>query len=135
MRARVLVLILLFGAIGAEWGAEMGAKAADIAAGEKIFAKCRQCHQIGPGAKNFYGPLLNGLIDRPAGVMPGYRYSEANKHSRKIWDRPTLASYLREPQHDMPKTYMTFAGLQDEADIENVIAFIAQFDADGKIRP
>jgi len=113
-------------------GFAFGAQAADVAAGSKIFDKCRQCHQIGEGAKNFYGPNLNGLIDRKAGSVPGYNYSEANKASGKVWTKEALASYLRQPQHDVPKTYMTFAGLTNQADIDNVIAYIAQFGPDGK---
>jgi cytochrome c2 len=38
-----------------------GARAQDAAAGEKIFAVCKACHQIGENAKNSVGPVLNGL--------------------------------------------------------------------------
>ena len=50
------------------------ALAADVVAGEKVFQKCMQCHRIGLGATNFYGPVLNGLIGRKAGSVPGYKY-------------------------------------------------------------
>ena len=126
MQAKVLILsAALF------VGLASSALAADIAAGEIVFNQCKQCHHIGPGATNFYGPSLNGLIGRPAGTFPGYNYSEANKHSGKIWDVPTLESYLRQPQHDVPATYMTFKGLTSQSDIDNVIAYIAQFDTSG----
>ena len=126
MQAKVLIL-----SAALLTGFAVGAQAADVAAGEKVFNQCKQCHQIGPGATNFYGPSLNGLIDRPAGTAPGYNYSEANKHSGKVWDVPTLTSYLKQPQHDVPATYMTFKGLTNQADIDNVIAYIAQFDTSG----
>lgn len=103
----------------------------DPAAGEKVFRVCRQCHHIGRGATNFYGPVLNGLIGRPAGSVPGYNYSEANKTSGKVWDVPTLTSYLRQPQHDVPKTYMTFAGIKSDKEIADVIAYIGQYDRSG----
>ncbi|MGH6851416.1 MAG: c-type cytochrome, partial [Methylocella sp.] len=49
-------------------GSVAGALAGDAAAGEKIFnQKCKVCHQIGEGAKNFVGPELNGLIGRKNG--------------------------------------------------------------------
>jgi cytochrome c len=115
-------------------GFAAGAQAADIKAGEVVFNKCRQCHHIGPGATNFYGPSLNGILNRPAGTMPGYNYSDANKASKKVWDVPTLTSYLRQPQHDVPKTYMTFAGLTSQEDIDNVIAYISQFDTSGGVK-
>lgn len=43
------------------------AMAQDAAAGEKVFIKCKACHQIGEGAKNGVGPLLNGIIGRKSG--------------------------------------------------------------------
>ncbi|MGO9391651.1 c-type cytochrome [Rhodoblastus sp.] len=108
------------------------ARAQDGAAGEKVFAKCLQCHHIGVGAKNFYGPELNGLIGRKAGSVPGYNYSDATKNSGIVWSETTLRTYLKQPKHDVPGTNMTFPGLQNEADISNVIAYIKQFGADGK---
>ena len=38
------------------------AQAQDAAAGERTFAQCRTCHQIGETAKNAVGPQLNGLF-------------------------------------------------------------------------
>jgi cytochrome c len=95
MQAKVLILsAALFAglAIGAQAAEEIKG---DPKAGEIVFNKCRQCHHIGKGATNFYGPVLNGLIGRPAGTVPGYNYSEANKHSGKVWDVVTLTSYLK----------------------------------------
>jgi cytochrome c len=43
------------------------AMAQDAAAGEKVFAKCKICHQIGEGAKNMVGPVLSGVVGRKAG--------------------------------------------------------------------
>jgi cytochrome c len=131
MQAKVLILSAALFA-----GMAIGAQAADTLkgdpkAGEIVFNQCRQCHHIGPGATNFYGPVLNGLIGRPAGSVPGYNYSEANKHSGKVWDVETLTSYLKQPQHDVPATYMTFKGLKGDQDIANVIAYISQFDTSG----
>jgi cytochrome c len=131
MQAKVLILsAALFAglAIGAQAAEEIKG---DPKAGEIVFNKCRQCHHIGKGATNFYGPVLNGLIGRPAGTVPGYNYSEDNKHSGKVWDVVTLTSYLKQPQHDVPATYMTFTGLKGDQDIANVIAYIAQFDTSG----
>jgi cytochrome c len=129
MNGKIFLLsaaFLLSGGAGA-----LAQSGGDPAAGEKVFRTCRQCHHIGRGATNFYGPVLNGLIDRPAGSVPGYNYSEANKTSGKVWDVPTLTSYLRQPQHDVPKTYMTFAGFKNDKDIADVIAYIAQYDRSG----
>src|SRR3954462_973064 len=72
------------------------ARAQDAAAGEKVFAVCKACHQIGETAKNAVGPVLNGIIGRPAGTYPGYSYSDANKNSGLTWDDATFREYIKD---------------------------------------
>jgi cytochrome c len=108
------------------------AVAQDLAAGEKVFAKCKVCHQVGETAKNFVGPVLNGVVGRPAGAYPRYNYSEANKTSGLTWDEATLKVYLKNPKEKLPGTKMVFPGLPSDDDIANVIAYLKQFGPDGK---
>jgi cytochrome c len=103
----------------------------DAAAGEVKFKICRTCHQIGPTAKNFVGPALNGVVGRKAGSYPGYNYSDANKNSGVTWDEATLKKYLKLPRDVVPGTKMAFPGLQNDDDILNVIAYLKQFGPDG----
>jgi cytochrome c len=110
----------------------VAAAAQDPAAGEKVFAKCKICHQVGETAKNFVGPVLNGVVGRPAGTYPGYNYSEANKTSGLTWDEATLKVYLKNPKEKLPGTKMVFPGLPSDDDIANVIAYLKQFGPDGK---
>ena len=107
------------------------ALAADVVNGEKVFTKCMQCHRIGIGATNFYGPVLNGLIGRKSGTVPGYDYSVAMKQFKLVWNKTTLSDYLKHPQHTMPGAEMTFKGLDNQKDIDDVIAYIAQYRRDG----
>lgn len=109
-----------------------GASAQDAAAGEKVFLKCKACHQVGENAKNAVGPILNGVVGRHSGIVEGYNYSEANKNSGLTWDEATLKEYLKNPKAKVPGTKMVFPGLPNEADIDNVIAYLKQFGADGK---
>ena len=109
-----------------------GAYAQDAAAGEQVFKKCKVCHQIGEGAKNMVGPVLNGVVGRKAGTIEGYSYSDANKNSGLTWDEATLKVYLKNPREKVPGTKMTFPGLTSEQDIDNVIAYLKQFGSDGK---
>lgn len=109
-----------------------GAAAQDAAAGEKVFNKCKICHQIGENAKNAVGPVLNGIVGRKAGTYPNYNYSDANKSSGLTWDEATLKVYLKDPRAKVPGTKMTFPGLPDDADIANIIAYLKQFGTDGK---
>ena len=107
------------------------AQAQDAAAGETVFKKCKVCHQIGPGATNMVGPVLNGVVGRPAGTYAGYSYSDANKNSGLTWDEATLTVYLHDPKAKVPGTKMTFPGLSSDDDIKNVIAYLKSFDKDG----
>ena len=107
-------------------------RAQDAAAGEKVFGVCKACHQIGENAKNGVGPALNGLIGRKAGSVPGYSYSAANKGSGITWDEPTFREYIKNPKAKIPGTKMIYAGLKDEQKINDLVAFLKQFDADGK---
>jgi cytochrome c len=116
--------------------ASAGAAAAqDAAAGEHVFVKCKACHQIGEGAHNMVGPSLNGVVGRHSGVYPDYSYSDANKNSGLTWDEATLKEYLKNPRAKVPGTKMVFAGLSNETDIDNVIAYLKQFGPDGKKQP
>lgn len=108
------------------------ARAQDAAAGEKVFNTCKLCHQIGENAKNAVGPVLNGVIGRKAGSFPGYSYSEANKSSGITWDEATFREYIKDPKGKVPGTKMAYAGLKDEQKISDLVAFLKQFDADGK---
>jgi cytochrome c len=108
------------------------AQAQDAAAGEKVFAVCKACHQVGETAKNSVGPELNGLIGRKAGTAPGYNYSAANKNSGLTWDEATFREYIKDPKAKVPGTKMVYAGLKDEKKTDDLIAFLKQFDASGK---
>ncbi len=118
-----IVLATLFVAIG------LGqASAQDAAAGEKAFAVCKACHQVGDNAKNAVGPVLNGLIGRKAGSVEGYSYSDANKKSGITWDEATFSEYIKDPKAKVPGTKMAFAGIKDEQKIKDLIAFLHTFD-------
>ena len=113
-------------------GSLSSASAQDAALGEKVFLKCKACHQIGEGAKNAVGPVLNGIVGRKAGTYSDYSYSDANKNSGLIWDEATLKEYLKNPRAKVPGTKMIFPGLPKDEDVANVIAYLKQFGADGK---
>ena len=108
------------------------ASAQDAAAGEKSFAKCRACHQVGEKARNGVGPTLNGLFGRVAGKVEGYNYSPANKSSGITWTEETFAKYIQDPRAAMPGNKMAFAGIKNEKEIADLTAYLKQFDKDGK---
>lgn len=113
-------------------GLSAPAQAQDAAAGERIFNQCRACHQVGETAKNGVGPHLNGLFGRKAGSVEGYSYSNAYKALDKVWAKDNFTTYIKDPRAVTPGTKMVYAGLKDEAQIANLIAFLEQYGADGK---
>ncbi len=108
------------------------ASAQDVEAGQKSFAKCRACHQVGETAKNSVGPELNGLFGRHSGSVAGYNYTDANKNSGITWDPAVFAEYIKDPKAKIPGTKMAFAGIKNEQEIKDLTAFLAQYGADGK---
>ena len=132
MTFRIPMLSLLIGGAALATAFAGAASAQDVAAGEKTFNVCRACHEIGDGAKNLIGPVLNGVVGRKSGSYPGYPYSDANKNSGITWDEATLTEYLKNPRAKVPGTKMLFPGLKNDDDILNVIAFLKQHGSDIK---
>lgn len=106
--------------------------AQDAAAGEKVFVQCKACHQIGENAKNAVGPLLNGLFGRKAGTIEGFSYSSANKNSGITWDEATFREYIKDPKAKIPGTKMVFPGLKNPKQIDDIVAYLKQFEPTGK---
>ena len=125
-------LASLVAAAAALVSASSGAFAQDAAAGEKVFLKCRACHQTGETAKNGQGPVLNGVIGRKAGTVEGYNYSDANKNSGLTWDEATFKEYIKNPKAKVPGTKMIFPGLTTDKEIDDIFAYLKQFGPDGK---
>lgn len=125
MRHLIMVAAMSLAAAGA-------ARAQDVGAGERSFAKCRACHQMGETAKNGIGPQLNGMFGRKAGTIPGYSYSQPNKDSGLTWDDTVFAEYIKDPKAKIPGTKMAFAGIKNDKEIADLTAYLKQFDAAGK---
>ena len=101
------------------------ARAQDAAAGRRVFqANCSICHTVQPG-RNLIGPSLFGVVGRPSGHVPGFHYSDANRHSGLTWTIGTLDRYLTAPRQLVPGTFMTFPGLQDAKQRRDLIAYLA----------
>jgi cytochrome c len=110
------------------------ALAQDVAAGETSFRKCAPCHSIGPDATNKVGPVLNGLNGRPAGSVEGFNYSDANKASGITWGEAVFKEYIKDPRAKVPGTKMVFAGIKSQTELDNLWAYVSQFDKDGNIK-
>jgi cytochrome c len=110
------------------------ALAQDVAKGENSFHKCMACHSIGPDAQNKLGPELNGLDGRHSGTVANFNYSDANKNSGIVWAEATFKQYIKDPKAMIPGTKMTFAGVKNDQEVNDLWAYVSQFDADGNIK-
>lgn len=119
MRAAGLALFLVLAA-----GCGRERPADRVEAGRKVFARCANCHQVGPGARNVFGPELNGILGRRAGSLPDYAYSPALRQAGFTWDEARLAAFLRDPQQVVPGNAMRFWGLGDDEQIADLLAYL-----------
>lgn len=104
----------------------------DAAAGANVFKKCAACHAVGEGAKNKVGPELNLLIGRVAGTHPDFKYSQGMVDAGTggvTWTAETLHQFLSKPRDFVKGTKMSFPGLKEQADVDNVIAYLTTFSA------
>ena len=99
------------------------AAAADPAAGEKVFGKCKSCHKI--DGTNGTGPHLNGVVGRAPHGVADFNYSEAMKAQTEAWTPEHLFAFLQSPKTVVPGTKMGFAGLPKPEDRANIIAYLA----------
>lgn len=110
------------------------AQAQDAGKGKQVFNLCFPCHSVGPDAANKIGPELNGLDGRHSGTVPNYDYSDANKNSGVVWGEATFKQYIKNPSAMIPDTKMPFAGIKEQQRIDDLWAYLSQFDADGNIK-
>ncbi|MFN0262539.1 c-type cytochrome [Tepidamorphus sp. 3E244] len=103
----------------------------DAQRGQEVFAKCSLCHEIGDGAANRVGPQLNGVVGSAAASRSGFEYSRALNEARRnglTWTRENLHAYLANPRAFLTGGRMAFAGLHDEQEREDIIAYLATFE-------
>ena len=110
------------------------ARAQDVAKGEIAFHKCLPCHAIGDDAQNKVGPELNGVNGRHSGSVTDYDYSDANKNSGIVWDEAKFKDYIKDPKGVIPGTKMTFAGIKNDQEVNDLWAYVSQYNADGSIK-
>ena len=98
---------------GALGGAVLAAVVAGSAAAQDLDEAARQfmrhcgtCHSVAPDETLRLGPHLRGVIDRPAGAVDDYDYSEAMRTAGVVWDVETLDLYMTNSQALLPGANM-----------------------------
>ncbi len=111
-------------------GASAAPDPAALQRGEQIYARCAACHAI-EGHRT--GPQHCGLWGRRAGTAQGYtNYSKALQRSGIVWDEHSLDLFLKDPMKAVPGTAMGYAGVKDDAERADLIAWLKEASQRGK---
>lgn len=103
------------------------AQSGDPAAGQRVFNQCRACHTNTQGGRNGVGPNLWGIVGRPAASIEGFRYSANMRElgaAGHVWTEANLRAYIANPKAVVPRGSMSYAGLRNEAQMNDLIAYL-----------
>ena len=101
------------------------AQSGDATRGERLFnQQCKICHTVDKGGRNGVGPNLFGLFGHKAAAVEGFQFSEAMKNSGITWDDKSIAEYLKDPKARVPNGKMVYAGLKQQAQLDDMIAYL-----------
>jgi cytochrome c len=92
--------------------------------GAQIAKQCEICHNVQEGQGPKVGPDLYGVVDRPVAAVAGFNYTPALKAKGGKWTFAALNKWLTNPRAYVPGTAMTFAGLSNEKQRADVIAYL-----------
>jgi cytochrome c len=121
--------LLLFGFAGA------AVAAGDAARGARAFSQCRACHSVEAG-EHLTGPSLAHVLGRRAASAEGFqRYSDALRKAGIQWNEKTLDRWLASPEETVPGTSMTFPGIKDAQQRQDVIAYLRAVSEDKAAQP
>jgi len=98
---------------------------ADLTNGERRFRLCASCHTLGADEPHMVGPNLHGMFASRVGAAEGFPYSDALQAADFVWTPVELDAWLANPRGYLPGNRMTFAGLRNETDRRDLIAWLA----------
>ena len=101
-------------------------KSANRQRGERQAALCKACHSLDKGGPNMIGPALHGFIGTQVGTRAGFEYSPVMRNAEFTWTPEALNAWLAQPGRFLPGNRMTFAGVFEQADRDDLIAFLLE---------
>jgi len=97
---------------------------ADTKRGRLIFLQCQACHAVDANGGHKVGPNLHNLFGQTAASKEGFRYSPALTESGIVWTPKALEEWLIRPSGFVPGNIMAFAGIRDEKDRTDLLAYV-----------
>jgi cytochrome c len=92
--------------------------------GAQVAKQCQICHNFQEGQGPKVGPDLYGVVGRAIASVSGFNYTGALKAKGGTWTFDALDKWLLDPRADVPGTAMTFAGLSNDKQRADVIAYL-----------
>jgi len=92
--------------------------------GAQIAKQCQVCHNLQEGQGPKIGPDLYGVVGRQVASVSTFHYTDALKAKGGTWTFDALNKWLDDPRADVPGTAMTFAGIKNEKQRADVIAYL-----------
>ena len=97
---------------------------ASVERGTTVAKQCLTCHNFSKGQGKKIGPDLYGVVGRKVASQPDFDYSPQLKAKGGTWTFDALDKWLTNPRADVPGTLMTFAGISNEKQRADVIAYL-----------
>ena len=119
-----------------DWGTVL--PVADVAAGERAFARCAACHTINQGGANGIGPNLYGVVGGPITHAAGFDYSPALREhaaANPTWTYDELDQFITAPSRHVRGTKMSFAGIRNTEERVALIAYLRSQGSSGYAIP
>ena len=96
-----------------------------VLAGKTLYdGECRRCHAT-DSTDPSYGPPLENVLYRAAGMVEDYDYSTALSASGIVWTPAALRAWMEDNDGFMPGTKMRHVGIEDRTVQDFILAYLA----------
>ncbi|WP_425091294.1 c-type cytochrome [Tropicimonas sp. S265A] len=124
MRNLLICTVMGLGLLAPSAQAEPVFEQAKVMAGEMLFkAECRRCHAPDT-THDSYGPPLENIVGRAAGIVEDYDYSIALEASGIVWTEAALRAWMEDNDGFMPGTKMRHVGIEDRTVQDFILAYL-----------
>lgn len=98
--------------------------------GERQAQWCKACHSLEKGGPHMIGPALYGFFGTEVGTRSGFEYSAVLRDADFVWTPAAVDAWLAQPGRFLPGNRMTFAGVADPDDRNDLIAYLLEVTSD-----
>lgn len=113
-----------------EWLALPPYADADPERGEQQAMLCMACHSLGAGGKTMIGPNLYGFFGSKVGSRADFSYTAALNEADFYWTPRALDAWLEQPAKFLPGNMMSFPGVREQQDRDDLIAYLLEVTAE-----